>query len=178
MGATVSAVPYETRYAAALREAKGTPALPSLATATTSADGRFKLTVPPTAPTFVVRTTFGGLAATTVDGVFEKSDQEDLGEISLDRGETVTGRVVDPNGKPVPGASSASDVTVLPTTTNDLGLFRFDDVRGRGAQGFVHESHPERPGRGLRSPGCGRALLRIAGDGAAQALDRALRRAF
>ena len=60
-----------------------------------------QLSVPVTAPSFVVRVTFGGLAARTVEGVFEKSDSEDLGEIPLGRGDTISGRVVDPSGRPV-----------------------------------------------------------------------------
>ena len=79
IGATVAAIPYETRYAIALRETRGEPGPAPLATATTSAEGRFKLVVPQSAPPFVVRATFGGLAARTMEGVFEKSDSEDLG---------------------------------------------------------------------------------------------------
>ncbi len=136
VGATVSALPYETRHAAALREVRGTPSLPPLSTATTSGDGRFRLVVPATAPPFVVRVTFGGLAARTVDGVFEKSDTEDLGEISLGRGDTVSGRVVGPDGKPVPGALVRIGRDGAPTTTGKDGLFRFDDVSGRGTTPF------------------------------------------
>ena len=137
VGATVAALPYESRYAIALRETRGEPALPALVTSTTSGDGRFKLVVPGTAPPFVVRATFGGLAARTVEGLFEKSDVEDLGEISLSRGETVTGRVVDPAGKPVAGALVRIGRDDTTTTTSKEGLFRFDDVQGRGPQPFL-----------------------------------------
>lgn len=133
VGATVAAVPYETRYAAALRETRGGPAPTPLASVTTTADGRFKLSVPVTAPPFVVLATFGGLAARTVDGVFEKNDAEDLGEIALSNGESLTGRVVDQNGKPVAGAlvrigrdgvpkSTGKKVSSASTTCRDVAL--------------------------------------------------------
>ncbi len=137
VGATVSAIPYETRYAVALREARGTDAPAPLVASATSADGRFKLTVPPTASPFVVRVTFGGLAARTFDGVFEKTDTEDLGEVSLSRGETVTGRVIGPEGRPVAGALVRLGRDGASATTGKDGLFRFDDVSGRGTAPFV-----------------------------------------
>jgi uncharacterized GH25 family protein len=136
VGATVAAIPYETRHAIALRETKGEPAPAPLATTSTSADGRFKLTVSPTAPAFVIRATFGGLAPKTVDGVFEKSDTEDLGEISLESGETLSGRVLDGAAKPVVGALVRIGRDGVPTVTNKDGLFRFEDIAGRGPLGF------------------------------------------
>lgn len=140
VGATVSALPYETRHAAALREARGTPPPPPLAAAATSGDGRFKLVVPPTTPPFVVKVTFGGLAARTLDGVFEGSDMEDLGEVSLSQGDTVSGRVIGPDGKPVTGALVRIGRDSALTTTGKDGLFRFDDVSGRGGQPFLASS--------------------------------------
>ena len=140
VGATVSAIPHETRHAVAVREARGTEAPMALATAATAADGRFKLTVPLTAPPFVVRVVFGGLAARTLDGVFEKSDVEDLGEVSLSRGGTVTGRVIGPEGRPVTGALVRIGRDGASTTTGKDGLFRFDDVSGRGAAPFTTSS--------------------------------------
>jgi protocatechuate 3,4-dioxygenase beta subunit len=137
VGATVAAVPYETRHAVALRETKGEPAPPPIISVSTAADGRFKLTVPPTAPAFVVRATFGGLAPKTVDGVFEKTDTEDLGEISLESGETLSGRVVDGTAKPVVGALVRLGRDGVPIVTNKDGLFRFEDLAGRGPQGFL-----------------------------------------
>lgn len=131
VGATVSAFPYESRHAMALRETRGEPGPAALAASTTTGDGRFKLMVPPAAPPFVVRAAFGGLAARSVDGIFEKLDVEDLGEISLGRGETVTGRVVDPAGKPVAGALVRLGRDEALAVTSRDGLFRFDDLPGR-----------------------------------------------
>ena len=136
VGATISALPYETRHQTALRETRGEPAPLPLVTTSSSADGRFKLSLPATAPAFVVRVTFGGLAARTVDGVFETSDSEDLGEITLDSGETLAGRVVDEAGKPVAGALVRLGRDDTPVFSNKEGLFRFDDIQGR-AQGFL-----------------------------------------
>ncbi|MBX7184132.1 MAG: carboxypeptidase-like regulatory domain-containing protein, partial [Vicinamibacteria bacterium] len=140
VGATVSAIPYETRYAAALRAARGTPSPAPLVSVPTAADGRFKLSLPPTASAFVVKAAFGGLAARTLDGVFEKSDAEDVGEISLARGDSITGRVIGADGKPVPGASVRLGRDGESTTTGRDGLFRFEDVPGRGAQPFPTSS--------------------------------------
>ena len=137
VGATVAAVPYETRYTTALRETRGLAAPASIITTSTLSDGRFKLTVPATAPPFVVVATFGGLAGRTVDGVFEKSDMEDLGELSLSRGESVVGRVVDQGGKPVAAAQVRMGRDGVLKTTSKDGLFRFDDLQGRGAQQFA-----------------------------------------
>jgi protocatechuate 3,4-dioxygenase beta subunit len=137
IGATVAAIPYESRYAAAWREVRGQSAPAAIATGITSADGRFKLTTPAEAPPFVVRATFGGLASRTIDGVFEKTDSEDLGEIVLSRGESVTGRVVGPSGKPVAGALVRIGRDGVVKTTNPEGLFRFDDLAGRGTQPFA-----------------------------------------
>ncbi|MBK5255790.1 MAG: carboxypeptidase regulatory-like domain-containing protein, partial [Vicinamibacteria bacterium] len=137
VGATVQALPYETPHAFALREAKGEAALAPLAIATTSADGRFKLSVAIEAPPFVVRATFGGLAARLVEGVFEKTDTAELGEISLGPGETVSGRVVDASSNPVPGALVRIGRDGVPTTTTKEGLFRFDDIEGRTGRAFT-----------------------------------------
>ena len=136
VGATVTAVPYETRYAEALRETRGAPAPSPLAATGTTADGRFKLSVPASAPPFVVLVTFGGLAARTIEGVFEKNDVEDLGEITLSNGESLTGRVVDMDGKPVAGALVRVGRDGAPKSTGKDGLFRFDDLQGRSPQGF------------------------------------------
>lgn len=148
IGATVSAVPFETRHQLALREIRGEATPAPLATVVSSADGRFRLTVPPSAPPFVVRATFGGLASRTLEGVFEKSDIEDLGEISLGRGETITGRVVDPAGKPVTGALVRLGQTSNLVITKTDGLFRFDDVQGPGPRPFAAP-----PTLGVHAPG-------------------------
>ena len=104
VGAAVSAVPYESSYARALRETTGAPEPQPVTSVVTAGDGRFKLLAPQTAPPFVVRVTFGSLAGKTLDGVFEKSDVEDVGEVTLGRGETISGRVVDESGKAIAGA--------------------------------------------------------------------------
>lgn len=137
VGATITALPYETRYAIALRETKDEAAPIAIASTSSSADGRFKLAVPATAVPFVVRVAFGGLAARTLPGVFEKTDAEDLGEVLLGRGESVSGRVVDAAGKPVPLARVRRGRDGIAATTNKDGLFRFDDVEERGPRVFA-----------------------------------------
>ncbi|MEO8359674.1 MAG: carboxypeptidase-like regulatory domain-containing protein [Vicinamibacteria bacterium] len=137
VGATISALPYETRYAIALRETKGVPAPAAITTVSSSGDGRFKLVVPPTAPTFVVRVSFGGLSPRTLPGVFEKPDVDETGDVVLGRGESVSGRVVDASGKPVAMAQVRRGPDGVPTSTNKDGLFRFDDVEERGPRVFA-----------------------------------------
>jgi len=127
VGATVTAVPYETPYATALRQARGGPDPSPLAVAATAFEGRFKLETPRNSPAFEVRVAFGGLASRTVEGVFEGGDSEELGEISLPSGETLSGRVVDQQGKPVEGARVRMGRDGAIVTTNRDGLFRLDD---------------------------------------------------
>jgi protocatechuate 3,4-dioxygenase beta subunit len=130
VGAAVAAIAYETPFAVALREASGSHAPAPIASATTSADGRFRLSVPATAGPFTVRVTFGGLAPRTVEGLFEKADVEDVGEINLRAGDSLAGRVVDAALKPVSGAVVLvrTGRDLAPTRTTANGTFRFDDI--------------------------------------------------
>lgn len=155
VGATVSAAPYESAYAVARRETRGESAPAALATATTTADGKFRLTVPPNAPPFVVRVTFGGLASRTVDGVFEGADRDDIGEIALRSGETIAGRVVDGGGKPVSGATVRLGRDGAFATTRADGLFRFDDVEAPQVFGgpFGPAARSGSPRLSLSAPG-------------------------
>ena len=149
VGATIAAVPYELPYVRAVREAAGAQEPQPIASTTTSGDGRFKLLVPQTAPAFVVRVTFGGLAGRTLVDVLEKTDIEDLGEISLSRGETISGRVVDASGRALPGARVRLGRDGVVKTAGRDGLFRFDDVEGpRGRPGL-----PSPPLLSVDSPG-------------------------
>lgn len=134
VGATVTAVPYESPYAAALRQTRGEPDPSPIAVAATGTEGRFKLEIPRNSPAFVVRVAFGGLASRTVEGVFEGGDSEELAEISLPPGETVSGRVVDQLGKPVAGARVRMGRDGAIATTNRDGLFRLDDLALRSGR--------------------------------------------
>jgi len=73
-----------------------------------------------------------------------------LGSVLLLASDTVTGRVIDPQDKPVAGASvillpadSLQSATPIRTTTDHLGAYRFETVRPGGyklvveAQGFI-----------------------------------------
>lgn len=131
LGARVVAVPYESPFAVALRETRGLAAPTAVATITTGQDGSFKVVIPPTAPPVALRVEFGGLGKREVEGVFESADTEDLGEISLSRGENLGGRVVDAAQKPVAGAQVRIGRDGPLTTTGPDGLFHFDDLDRR-----------------------------------------------
>jgi protocatechuate 3,4-dioxygenase beta subunit len=158
-GISVSAVPYETPFEEARREARrGAPPRP-IVSARTGADGAFALTVPAAAAGQSIRFTFEGrgIAPVMTEGVYDSAESEDLGEQSLPRGGPVAGRVVGADGTPVAGAEvkivasrggrfeSAGDVVSLPrwALTSVDGTFRFDDASSAGnritveARGFA-----------------------------------------
>jgi protocatechuate 3,4-dioxygenase beta subunit len=110
VGATVSAIPFEEPLAKARREARGAAEAAPLATAAVGKDGTFSLAVPATAgkeTPFLVR--FGARGAVPADqlGVYDPSESEDLGEISLRKAEALAGRVTGPDGRPLAGARVA-----------------------------------------------------------------------
>ncbi len=118
-GVTVSAVPYETPFDAARREAKGGEEPKAVASTVTGADGSFLLAVTAQPPkSVVVRAAGGGLRAVEFDGVFESAESADLGEHVLASGVALAGTVVDGSGKPVADAH----VTLWATTPGDTDL--------------------------------------------------------
>ncbi len=146
-GVTVTAVPYEEPFEKARRVAQGDPAPQPLASATTGDDGGFRLTVAAAAGKpprlFEVQASGSGVAATSLGGVFDSSEDEDLGEGLVTRGEALAGRVVDESGQPLASAvvtltpdevsnEDAQD-SFLPqrATTGTDGTFRFGGAAGR-----------------------------------------------
>ena len=144
-GVTVSALPHETAFDEGKREAKRGEAPKPLAQVTTGAGGSFVLTVPPAPgkpdPLFQVRIEGGGVTATIFDGLFDASESEDLGDLSLSKGEKLAGKVVGEAGVPIEGAvvtlvagrdrnDDGTDLRRAPrkATTGADGTFRFDDA--------------------------------------------------
>ncbi|HQR67640.1 MAG TPA: carboxypeptidase-like regulatory domain-containing protein, partial [Thermoanaerobaculia bacterium] len=142
-GITVSAVPYETPYDAARREAKGGEEPKAAASAVSGPDGGFLLAVPADPPrSVVVRVSGGGVRAGEFDGVYDTSESADLGEQLLAPGVSLAGTVVDRAGQPVAGAlvtlrattPGNGDLSTAPvrTTTGTDGTFRLDGAATSG----------------------------------------------
>jgi protocatechuate 3,4-dioxygenase beta subunit len=81
-------------------------------------------------------------------------EERDLGEIRLERGETVRGQVVDARGTPVAGATLEAQHAFGPTGQTDAeGRFRLEHLRPEPvqvhvrAEGFVSQSVAATPGR-------------------------------
>jgi protocatechuate 3,4-dioxygenase beta subunit len=152
-GVTVAAVPYETPFDEALREARRLPAPAPIASVRSGADGVFVLSVagPAASRGFRLRMEGAGVVPILLAGVYDASESEDLGDEPLAPASKLAGRVVDDKGKPVAGAEvtlhsrggpgplgplgggafQAADVLSVPRTalTGIDGSFRFDDAR-------------------------------------------------
>jgi protocatechuate 3,4-dioxygenase beta subunit len=145
-GATLSAVPWESPFDEARREAKAGEAPKPFATAVAGPDGSFLLTVPAEPgreKLFRVRAEGGGVVPAVFEDVFDAAENENLGERVLPAAGTLVGKVVDASGAPVAGA----EVRLIPggldgdpdmraatraTETAGDGTFRFSEA---GAQG-------------------------------------------
>ncbi len=171
-GASVSAVPHEGPTEAARRQARrGDPPKP-LATATAGPDGAFSLAVPERVSEthFRVRVEGKGIVAAELPGAWEPAEKEDLGDVAIAPGSPLAGRVLGPDGRPVPGASVTLTPRVRPGDSPDLapvplfattgadGTFRFD-AAGTGANellveaaGFAAQRVDAPKGGALRAP--------------------------
>jgi protocatechuate 3,4-dioxygenase beta subunit len=150
-GATVAALPFESPFDEARREARREDAGKPLGTATTRPDGTFVLTLsPPPGPASValvrLKVTGGGLAPALLEPVFDTNETAIAGDVTLVKATTLAGKVVDGRAGPVVGAT----VTLFPgggasfvgrvdgspipvtTTTGADGTFRFAEAAARG----------------------------------------------
>jgi protocatechuate 3,4-dioxygenase beta subunit len=153
-GVTVSAVPYETPFEQAQREARRAPAPKPLASAASRSDGTFVLSVTAAgARGFRLKLEGPGVVPVLTAGVYDASENEDIGDEVLAPASKLAGRVVDEKGKPVAGAEvtlvsrgfgggpfgggpfqAQADVLSVPRValTSADGSFRFDDARAQG----------------------------------------------
>jgi protocatechuate 3,4-dioxygenase beta subunit len=139
-GVTVAAVALESPLEAARREARRQENPKALASATTRPDGTFVLVLPvaPSAPPMQLRLSGGGVAPVLLARVFDASDGEDLGDLIATRAEALAGRVVDPAGGPVVGAtvtqwgSGGAEPWPVTATTGADGSFKFAEASERG----------------------------------------------
>jgi large repetitive protein len=133
-GARVIAVALESPLEAARREARGGKPGEPLATATAGPDGSFSLKVTAPATTDVeIQASATGFVPARVEAT------ADTGlELSLAKGQPLSGRVVDPTGGPVVGATVAlwpgrADASLATTATTDAkGAFHFDTAAAAG----------------------------------------------
>lgn len=152
-GAVVSALPYEAPQAEARRHARGGEPPKPLATVTSGPDGAFALAVPPQAGEafFRVRLEAKGRVAAELPGAWDASETEDLGDLALAGADPLAGRVLAPDGTPLPGArvtltprarpTEGSDLVPVPlvATTGPEGTFRFDSA-GTGRNELLVEA--------------------------------------
>jgi len=150
-GVAVEAVPLETPLEAARREARKQEAPKPLAAAATRPDGTFALVVAsaPTTPPFRLQLSGGGTVPVLQERVFDPSDAEDLGDVTVARGQALAGRVTDESGGPVvgatvtlwsaggaggfgPGDRATGEPVPVTATTGADGAFRFAAAAERG----------------------------------------------
>jgi hypothetical protein len=137
-GVAVVAVPWETPFEEARREARR-EVLPSpIASVATGADGVFALSVNGGAPAreFRVRLEGGSIVTALVPGIFDAQETEDLGDLAVVKGARLAGRLETEQGTPVAGAEvllfpsrgtgGGLEPTIQKTKSGPDGAFRFD----------------------------------------------------
>lgn len=106
-GLAVVAVPYETAFDEARREAKGLAAATRIAETISSVDGAFRLVVETAqgrAPSeFRVEVRGEGIVPLRSSSIFSSSESEVVDEVSVTAGGAISGVVLDPDGAPVAG---------------------------------------------------------------------------
>jgi Carboxypeptidase regulatory-like domain len=138
-GVTVSAAPYETPFEEERREARGAAEPPAIATATSAADGTFALALPPPSAATAFRLTVSGrgVAPARLERLVDAM-HDDVGDIPVAKAQALAGRVVDPKGGPVIGATvrlvAGGPTPGSPTTatTGSNGSFHFEDAGETG----------------------------------------------
>ncbi len=174
-GVTVAAVPLETPLDETRREALRQEEPKPILSVVTRPDGTFSLLLPATAGVVRVRVSGGGTAPALLGRVLDAAEGDDLGDITVQKGAALLGRVVDTHGGPVvaatvtlrgggrlPGREIAS-VPVTATTGAD-GSFRFADATEAG-----NDLRVEAPGfataelRGVRGGALRKAVSLVPG---------------
>jgi protocatechuate 3,4-dioxygenase beta subunit len=148
-GATVAAVPFDSSFEEARREARrGEPPKP-LATTTTRPDGTWVLTLAPAAAPrdgaalVRLKVSGGGTAPTLLESVFDAAQSAEAGDATVAKAATLAGKVVDARGGPVvaatvtlvgggggggPSVRAGSSQVPMAATTGPDGTFRFSEA--------------------------------------------------
>lgn len=137
-GVTISAVPFERPQEEARREARKLPGPSAAASTKSGADGTFSLDLPaaPAGREYRLRVEGGGLIRGFVPGAYDPGEKIDLGDLFVDKGEPLSGRVLLPEGVPAtqvevilsPHAGSTPSPEPAPVTMYPAadGRFSFD----------------------------------------------------
>ncbi len=142
-GVTVSAIPVETLFARARREAKEEAPPQNLAHAASGPDGAFTLKLPaaPGKPEtdFVISVRGGGAVSAVSQTVYSSGENTELGSVKLSKGRVLSGRVVNSAGEPLVKARVLLFLGGRPLThpagfvfdevfaaTDENGVFRFE----------------------------------------------------
>jgi len=143
-GITVSAVPYETTLEGDRREARRGPQPEAVAKAVTNAKGEWRLVfeVPPGQMGKIVGLSYAGagIAQGAISGRWDTTDSEDVGETSLRKGVSLSGRVVDSEGRPVADAEVVHPSGLDAVRTNAEGKFALEGVAESGNDVTVRKS--------------------------------------
>ncbi|MBK9375629.1 MAG: carboxypeptidase regulatory-like domain-containing protein [Holophagales bacterium] len=134
--AIVSAIPFEEPLEKARRQARGEAEPKALASVTAGSGGAFALTVP-AAPgkevLYRVRIAAKGAIAAELEGIYDASETDELGELPLRKAEALAGRVTGPGGRPVAGARVT--LTARGRFDGSFGLSPVPEESSTGADG-------------------------------------------
>jgi protocatechuate 3,4-dioxygenase beta subunit len=135
-GITVSAVPSETSLEEARREARRELRPKAIATILTNAKGEWRLVfdVPRGQMGKIVALSYAGagVAQGAISGGWDTTDSEDVGETPLRKGVSLSGRVVDSEGRPVADAEVVHPSGLDVVRTDADGRFVLEGVAESG----------------------------------------------
>jgi protocatechuate 3,4-dioxygenase beta subunit len=135
-GVNVAALPAEQPADFARREARREPQPAALAKAVTNARGEFRIVfeVPRGQPGVVVSLSYSGVGLTEswAPGRFDTADVEDAGEITARKGFSLSGRIVDAEGRPLPDAEVEHPTGPGSARTDADGRFVLEGVAESG----------------------------------------------
>src|ERR1017187_2405290 len=136
-GITVSAVPYESSLEMGRREGGRGPLPEVIAKAVTNSKGEWRLVfeIPPGQLGKIVELHYAGpgVARGAISGYGDTADSEDFGETSLRKGVSLSGRVVDAEGRPVADAEILRPSGIDSARTDAEGRFALEGVADSGA---------------------------------------------
>ncbi len=131
-GVTVSSVPYESSLEKDRREARREPLPEAVAKTITNPKGDWRLVfeVPPGQPGKIVELRYAGpgVARGSISGLGDTGDSEDFGETALRKGVSLSGRVVDVEGRPVADAEILRPGGLDSVRTDAEGRFTLEGV--------------------------------------------------
>src|SRR5664280_1553909 len=164
-GVTVSSVPYESSLEKDRREARREPLPEAVAKTITNPKGDWRLVfeVPPGQPGKIVELRYAGpgVARGAISGLGDTGDSEDFGETALRKGVSLSGRVVDVEGRPVADAEILRPGGLDSVRTDAEGRFTLEGVVESGNDFTVRKAgYATAKVPGLRGGGAAAVVLR------------------